>query len=138
MGMSVSAGELQHHNGPHRRSHLSRRALVDLADLRVAGALALGAGALLPLLGHPGPGCVLRAATGIPCPMCGMSTSVQDTLRLDLQSAFVANPAGIAVVVASATLLVYRKPHRVAVPVWLPVVVLAVMWIYQLIRFSVL
>jgi hypothetical protein len=138
--MSVSAGELKHHNHhhPHRRSLLSRRALVDLTDLRVAGAVALGAGALLPLLGHPGPGCVLRAATGIPCPLCGMSTSVQDTLRLDLESALVANPAGVAVVVASAALLMYRKPRRLAVPVWLPVVALAAMWIYQLVRYSVL
>ena len=117
---------------------MSRRTLVDLKDLRLASIVMLGAGVLLPWFGHPGPGCFLRAATGIPCPLCGMSTSVQETMHFDLRSAWLATPAGIAAVVAAAALLLYRRRGRIPVPVWVPFAILGAMWIYQLFRFSVL
>ena len=98
----------------------------------------LGAGVLLPWFGHPGTGCFLRAATGIPCPLCGMSTSVQETMRLDFRNAWLASPAGIVAVVVAAGLLLYRGRERIPIPTWIPFAVLGAMWIYQLFRFSVL
>lgn len=117
---------------------MSRRTLVDLKDLRLASIVMLGGGVLLPWFGHPGPGCFLRAATGIPCPLCGMSTSVQETMRLDFRSAWVATPAGIVAVVVAAGLLLYRGRGRIPIPAWIPFAILGAMWIYQLFRFSVL
>ena len=116
----------------------ARRVSVDLVGLRFAGAAMLAAGYALPLLGHPGPGCLLRAATGIPCPLCGMSTSVQDAVRLNLEDALASNPAGIAAVVASLVLLVNRRPKVAEVPAWAIAIALGGMWMYQMIRFSVL
>jgi Protein of unknown function (DUF2752) len=99
----------------------------------------LGAAALLPVLpGHPGLACPLRAATGIPCPLCGMTTSVEETVRLDLEAAVAANPAGVAVAVAVLLLFGRRQPTALRLP-WLalPVALLA-MWVWELNRFSIL
>lgn len=117
---------------------LSRPVELDPVDLRGAGAALLAAGALLPLLpGHPGISCPLRRLTGIPCPLCGMTTSVEATLRLHLHAAFAANPAGL-LAVALAVLIVVRRPHRLTVPVALTPVLLAGMWLFELHRFSIL
>jgi hypothetical protein len=110
----------------------------DARDARIAGALMLGAGFALPLLpGHPGIACPLRALTGVPCPLCGMTTSVEATLHLDLSAALAANPAGIAAVVAAVALLVVRpaqfRLQRLAVPV-----MLGAMWLFELHRFGFL
>jgi hypothetical protein len=111
---------------------------IDATDLRLAGIAMLGLGALLPLLpGHPGLPCPLRTITGIPCPLCGMSTSVEATVRLDLAEAVAANPAGVGAV-ALAIVLAIVRPRRLAVPFAAFVAVLAAMWLYELHRFSVL
>jgi hypothetical protein len=112
--------------------------LLDLMDLRIAAALMLAAGVVLPLVpGYPGLACPWRTVTGIPCPLCGMSTSVEATLRLHLRDAFAANPAGIAAVIAAVALLVTR-PRRLVVPRAVIPVTLMVMWIFELFRFKVL
>lgn len=123
---------------PSRPGLSSRIILLDVADVRIAAALMLVAGIVLPLIpGYPGFACPLRMATGVPCPLCGMSTSVQETLRLRFQEAFNANPAGlVAVIVAGA--LVMLRPKRVPVPVVVVPVALAAMWVFQLFRFDVL
>jgi Protein of unknown function (DUF2752) len=111
---------------------------LDPHDLRVAGGLMLALGATLPLLpGHPGLPCPLRTLTGIPCPLCGMSTSVEETVRLDLGDALAANPAGI-VVVALALLFLFRRPARLHIPIPLAGLSLAAMWLFELHRFSIL
>jgi Protein of unknown function (DUF2752) len=115
-----------------------RRLELNPADLRGAGALLLGAGAVLPLLpGHPGFACPLRRLTGIPCPLCGMATSVEDTVRLHFHAALAANPAGLLAVAVAICLLVVR-PRRLVLPTLLPPLVLAAMWVFELHRFSVL
>ena len=115
-----------------------RHAVLDPGELRVAGAVMLGAGALMPLLpegaGFP---CPLRTATGVPCPLCGMTTSVVATLQLRLDEALAANPAGVAAVVAAVALLVLR-PARVTVAAPLVYLTLAAAWVFQLHRFSFL
>lgn len=97
----------------------------------------MAAGAVLPLLSHPGPGCPLRALTGIPCPLCGMSTSVEATVHLRPLEALAANPAGLFAVIAAVALVLFR-PARLEVPAWVLPVVLALMWVWQLFRFSVI
>ena len=111
-------------------------ALPDTSDLRTAGGLMLAAAAVLPAIpGHPGLACPLRTITGVPCPLCGMTTSVEATVHLHLGHALAANPAG-PVVVGLAALLLVRRPATVRV--WLPVVVLALalMWAFELHRYG--
>ena len=111
---------------------------IDARDGRIAGALMLGAGLVLPLLpGHPGIACPLRTLTSVPCPLCGMTTSVEDTLHLDIRAALAANPAGVAAVLAAIAILLVRptgvRLHRLA-----PAAMLAMMWLFELHRFGFL
>jgi hypothetical protein len=115
-----------------------RRLELNPADLRSAAAVMLGAGALLPILpGHPGLACPLRRLTGIPCPLCGMTTSVEDTVRLHFHAGLAANPGGLLAVVVAIGLLLLR-PRRLVVPAVFPPLVLLAMWVFELHRFSVL
>lgn len=110
----------------------------DVVVLRRLGLLMLGAGALLAFLPiHPGLLCPLRATTGVPCPLCGMTTSVKSSLRLDLPAALAANPAGLTAVILALALVVWR-PARLRVPLLALVAAGAGMWLFQMFRFSVL
>ena len=111
---------------------------LDPAGLRTAGVAMLGLGVVLPLLpGNPGLPCPLRTATGVPCPLCGMSTSVEAVLRLDLHGALAANPAGLLAMAVALALLAVR-PRRLRVPVFLVPLALSMMWLFELHRFSYL
>jgi len=111
-------------------------ALPDTSDLRTAGGLMLAAAAVLPVLpGHPGLPCPLRTVTGVPCPLCGMTTSVEATVHLHFGDALAATPAGI-VLVALAIVFLIRRPKSLRVPMALVYAVLAAMWIFQLRRFG--
>jgi hypothetical protein len=117
---------------------LERRLALDLDELRGAGAAMLAAGAVLPLLpGHPGFACPLQRVTGVPCPLCGMTTSVEDTLRLHVHAALAANPAGVAAVLVALLLLVVR-PRRLRIPFVVLPGALVAMWLFELHRFSFL
>jgi hypothetical protein len=109
---------------------------VHARDLRLAGVAMLGAAALLPLLpGSPGLFCPLRALTGIPCPLCGMTTSVEHVVRLQLGEALAANPAGVAAALVAVLLLVLR-PRQLEVPSLVLPIGLAAMWVFELHRFG--
>lgn len=108
------------------------------SELRIPAAAMLAAGAALPLLGHPGPGCLLRALTDVPCPLCGMTTSVSSTVRGDLQQAVAAAPAGVVVAAFALWVLLTGRPRRLELPLPGVVLALVVMWVFQLFRFSVL
>lgn len=108
----------------------------DTKDLRTAGGLMLAAAVVLPALpGHPGLPCPLRTLTGVPCPLCGMTTSVEATVHLHFGDALAAAPAGILLVVIAIVFLI-RRPERIRVPYALVYGVLALMWIFQLHRFG--
>jgi hypothetical protein len=112
--------------------------LGDLRDLRAAGALMLAGAVTLPWLpGHAGLVCPLRAVTGVPCPLCGMTTSVEATVHGRLGEAVAANPAGILAVVLAVALLLFR-PRRLNVPPAVPIVLGMAMWVFELHRFSYL
>ena len=122
-----------------RLAGLESRTTLRLADVRAGGAVMLAVAAVHPLLpGEPGLPCPLRSLTGVPCPLCGMTTSVIDTVHLRLGEAVAANPAGIVVTVLAVALLVWRRPSAVTIPSWWVVTALAVMWTYQLFRFSII
>jgi Protein of unknown function (DUF2752) len=108
----------------------------DPHDLRIAGGAMLAAAAVLPALpGHPGIVCPLRTLTGIPCPLCGMTTSVEDTVHLHVRDALAANPAGVAATVVALALLVLR-PARFRVPALAACAALTAMWVFELHRFG--
>ena len=112
--------------------------LVEANDLRRAGGAMVVLAVVLPIVpGRPHLFCPLRTLTGMPCPMCGMTTSVEDTVHLRLREAFQANPAGI-VAVAVAVFLLVRRPASLRVSVPLILVALALMWAFELHRFGFL
>jgi Protein of unknown function (DUF2752) len=112
--------------------------LLDPGELRVAGSMMLAAGLALPVLpGHPSFHCPLRTLTGLPCPLCGLSTSVEQTVRLHLGDAVAANPLGVLLVLAAFALLVVR-PARLVLPKASVPAVLAASWLFELHRFSFL
>jgi hypothetical protein len=111
---------------------------VEASDLRTAGAAMLAAAVVLPALpGHPHLFCPLRTFTGIPCPLCGMTTSVEASVHGHLAHALAANPAGPIAVVVAVWLLV-RRPATIRVSLPVVVVALALMWAFELARFHVL
>lgn len=113
--------------------------VVELHDLRIAGGSMLGAGLVRGFMHHPpGVPCLLRRVTGIPCPLCGMTTSVTAATHAHLGQALAANPAGVLVVVAAIALLVLHRADRVTVPGWLLPAGLSLMWLFELFRFGIL
>lgn len=117
---------------------VARAIQLDAAEVRLTGAGLIAAGAALQLLPvHPPLLCPLRTLTGIPCPLCGMTTSVEATVRLDLESAVAATPAGIFAVAGALAVLILR-PSVIRLSAPALYAVLASMWVYQLYRFSIL
>jgi Protein of unknown function (DUF2752) len=111
---------------------------LDVREVRLLGGLMLGcAAARAAVDASAGLPCLLREATGIPCPLCGMTTSVTETVRLDLRDALAASPGGV-VLVALALALLVRPPNRLRFPAALLYSALAALWLFQLHRFSLL
>lgn len=81
--------------------------------------------------------CPLRAATGVPCPLCGMTTSVTAVTHLDFAGALAANPMGV-VAVAFGVYLLVRRPDQLGVSMPLVFIVLAGMWVFELNRFGII
>ena len=104
------------------------------AALAAAAAVTLGA----VHLHRPPTFCLLRATTGIPCPLCGSTTAAVRAGRGDLAGALLANPA--AVVLGALLVLAPLLSGRVRVPhrarPWLFTGVAAFAWSWQLVRFD--
>ena len=111
----------------------------DVAAVRwVGGAmLAVGAG-LAHVPGNPGLPCPLRTITGVPCPFCGMTTSVKAVMRADLGTAVAANPLGILAVGVAAFLLLRPQLRNLRLPATVLLVGIALSWLVQLHRFQFL
>jgi len=138
---------------PSVASFLAWRPTSTAERLALAGLVAAGASFVYPAAsratGLTAP-CLLRLTTGIPCPMCGMTTAATSLAAGELQAALAANPfvlllAGTTLVMTvvmaaraaglapeAASWQPARQRH-----VWLVVGVLAVgSWLFQLHRFG--
>lgn len=105
--------------------------------LRWAGGIMLGAGLVMSRLpAGVGLPCPLRTLTGVPCPLCGMQTSVKAVLVGDLGRAVAANPAGLVAVVVAVVLLATRPEGIRLPPPPVVIAVLATLWVFQLMRFG--
>ncbi len=116
---------------------LSDTTSVDLGAMRGVGAAMLGIAAVRPLVPFNFvPPCPLRTLTGIPCPLCGMTRGVTAAVHLQLGKALFFNPGSIVAVATAVFLLFCWKVKRVTIPVWVIVVVLALMWSWQLFKYA--
>ena len=126
---------------------LGRRELFGLRCL--SAAVLVGGAARATWSGAPSVPCPLRLLTGVPCPLCGMTTGVTATLAGDLSAAAAANPFSLVVVLLAAGLLstaaisiARRRPPRPDASLAVPLPLLAaaglVSWIWQLHRFGFL
>jgi hypothetical protein len=93
------------------------------------------------LSGRPSTVCLLRATTGVPCPLCGGTTAAIRVGSGDLAGALRASPLAVlgAPVVAALPLLrahLGRLPRRAALGLMAGALVGAEVW--QLARFSLL
>ena len=102
--------------------------------LRVAAGGLLGAAAAWPLLPvHPPFACPLRAITGLPCPLCGMTRACVAAVHGPLATSLAFNPAGVLVIVAAVVALL--RPQwlaRLRVPIWITGVAFAALWVWNI------
>ena len=103
-------------------------------DLRIGAGALIGAAAIWPALPlHPPLACPLRAATGIPCPLCGMTRACVAAIHGHLGTSLVFNPGGVFVILFALTALV--RPQwlgRVQPPLWLIGSALAALWLWNI------
>ena len=112
---------------------------VDVRRLRWPGVALLGGGAVLAHLPSTvGLPCPLRMLTGVPCPFCGVTTSVRQLLGGHPLAAVDAAPLGLAVVALALMAATGMGPSRLRLPVLGWVAILLAEWIFELHRFHVL
>jgi hypothetical protein len=111
---------------------------VHLKPLRLLGAVMLAGAVVKPYLPDQAglPPCPLRTLTGIPCPFCGMTRGVTALVHGHLSAAFGFNPGAFLVVAAAIVLLVAWRWQRVRIPVWAVFLFFALLWSYQLFKYS--
>ena len=120
-------------------SHLTTSIAIPVTPLRwlVVGCIGLAVFGLFSPL-SPIPPCPLRTMTGIPCPLCGMTRSVRELLRLDLGAAMRFQPFGLIALLGGAAILVLwalprtRAVSVVRVPVLAALLMLAGSWIWNI------
>jgi hypothetical protein len=95
--------------------------------------------AVLHLPGRPRTVCLLRAVTGIPCPLCGGTTAAVQVGRGDLLGALRASPLAVLGAATFVAAPVARLPQLSSRSVWLLILtVAAAAELYQLGRFGLL
>jgi Protein of unknown function (DUF2752) len=110
---------------------------VPARDVRIVGGVMLAVAAVRPLVSFQFvPPCPLRTITGIPCPLCGMTRGVTAIVHGDIARAAFLNPGSLIVVALAILLLVQWRMRRIVVPVWVIFTVLAVLWTWQLFKYS--
>lgn len=121
---------------PFGRRVLAARLEFELRPMRYLGGAMLALGVVVPHLpGDPGLPCPLRALTGVPCPFCGLTTSVKALLRGDGHAALAANPFGLLAVAFAIALIARPRWARLRLPVVVVVAGVGASWLFQLHRF---
>lgn len=140
MGETAGMGSVAHHGDcAGHRGTMTRVVTIPLEPLRflVAGCFGialLGMVAPFPVF----PPCPLLTATGVPCPLCGMTRSVRSLVRLDPAASLRYQPFGIlAAAVAVVVLAMWAMPRTRAirafqVPLMLVVVLGLASWIWNI------
>jgi hypothetical protein len=103
-------------------------------ELRVAAGAMVAVAAVWPLLpAHPSLACPLRAATGIPCPFCGMTRAVVAAVHGHIGTSLAFNPGGIVVLVL-AVLAIVRPAliTRVRAPAWTLFAIVGALWLWNI------
>ena len=111
---------------------------LETRPLRWAGAAMLTAAVAHPLIAHGSAGvpCPLRSLTGVPCPFCGMTRGVTAVVHGNVADGALFNPGSLLVVAAAVLLLVMWRVRRVIIPTWLPVAMLAALWVFELFKYE--
>ena len=103
-------------------------------ELRYAAGGMVAIAAVWPVLPlHPGVACPLRAATGVPCPFCGMTRAVVAAVHGHLGASLAFNPGGIVVLLLAVVALV--RPDwlsRVRAPFWSVLAVIGGLWLWNI------
>jgi len=99
------------------------------------GALALGAAGLVTSTTSGGLTCAFAAATGVPCPFCGMTHGIAALGAGDLAGAMAANPLAppaVALALAAAVALLVRRRLAVAPSaLWALALLVGVVWLVR-------
>ena len=112
---------------------------VDVRRLRRPAAIFLAGGLLLAHLpAAVGLPCPMRSLTGVPCPFCGVTTSVRDTFGGHVRAGLAAAPLGLLLIAAAIVVALRLGPARVKL--LLPIVIAAVVaeWSFELLRFHII
>ena len=103
-------------------------------EVRAVAAGMIAVAVVYPALpGHPSIACPLRATTGIPCPLCGMTRAVVAAVHGHLGASLAFNPGGIVVLVLAVVALL--RPQLVArykLPLWLFAFVFGALWVWNI------
>jgi hypothetical protein len=103
-------------------------------DVRIGAAALVGAAATLPLLPvHVAFVCPLRALTGIPCPLCGMTRACITAVHGHFGASLAFNPGGLLVVLLALTALI--RPQwlmRARPPTWMMIGALGALWFWNI------
>ena len=119
----------------HPAAHLVEIPVLPVIGLSAAtgGALALGTAGVVTSTTGTGLTCLFAAATGVPCPFCGMTHGVAALGAADLGAAVAANPlAPLAVALAVAVPVVLLVRRRLAVApaaLWALALLVSVVWL---------
>jgi hypothetical protein len=103
-------------------------------EVRAAAAGMVAVAAIYPTLpGHPSLVCPLRAATGIPCPLCGMTRAVVAAVHGHVGASLAFNPGGVVVLALALVALV--RPQwlsRMRLPWWSFAALFGVLWVWNI------
>ncbi|HEV7526171.1 MAG TPA: DUF2752 domain-containing protein [Acidimicrobiia bacterium] len=102
-------------------------------EVRAASGAMVAVAAVWPLLPvHPPIACPLRAATGVPCPFCGMTRAVVAAVHGHLGASLAFNPGGIVVLLLAVVAIV--RPawlRRLRAPGWALVAIVGALWVWN-------
>lgn len=103
-------------------------------DVRIGAAALVSAAAVWPVLPlHPPFACPMRAITGIPCPLCGMTRACVAAVHGHLGASLAFNPGGLLVMLLALTALI--RPQwlvRARPPAWLMIGALGALWLWNI------